>query len=341
MKEKFKAIWLFFLRFGLSALLLAWLFSRIDYKHTWAAVKGADKSYLLAAFGIFFVTNIMILLRWLILMRALHLKFRKLSGVRWFFIGLFCNLFLPTSIGGDVIKALGLAKETGHKPKVFASIVLDRLTGFAGIVTVASVSFFFGRQMIGDSSLVISIVTMAGVSLGLAIVLFSHRIFSWACKAFKTWPRIKDGLMSLHYDIVLMRGKQKEFVATVGISALAQMALAYDFYLVAQGMHQNISLIYFIIFSPLVCVVTSLPSIGGLGVREIGWVYLLSKVGVHQGVALGLSLLNFSFMILVGLIGGVWYVASFSTGRVQHYQTDIPLKPRHAARPASGAFELD
>ncbi|MBI3602410.1 MAG: flippase-like domain-containing protein [Candidatus Omnitrophica bacterium] len=330
MKEKFKAVWSFFLRFGLSAALLTWLFSRIDYKHTWAAVKGADKSYLLAAFAVFFVTNMMILGRWMILMKALRLQFKDLSGVRWFFIGLFCNLFLPTSVGGDVIKALGLAKETGYRPKVFASIVLDRLTGFTAIVLVAFVSFFFGRQMIGDSSLIIAIVCMAGVSLGLAVVLFSHRIFSWACKAFKTWPRIKEGLMSLHYDIVLMRGKQKQFVATVGISALAQIVLAYDFYLTAQGMHQHISFVYFIIFSPLVCVVTSLPSIGGLGVREIGWVYLLSKVGVPQGVALGLSLINFAFMILVGLVGGIWYVASFSTGRLQHYPSDARLKPWHA-----------
>ena len=35
---------------------------------------------------------------------------------------------------------------------------------------------------------------------------------------------------------------------------------------------------YFIIFSPIVCVVSSLPSIGGLGFREIGWVYLLPLV---------------------------------------------------------------
>jgi uncharacterized membrane protein YbhN (UPF0104 family) len=258
------------------------------------------------------------------------LKFKRVGASKWFFIGQFCNLFLPTSVGGDVIKALGLTNETKQGAKVVASIVLDRLTGFVGIVLVASISFFFGHKIVGDTSLIFSIATMAGVSLVLATILFSRRIFTLACKVFSSLPKVKDGLMSLHHDIILMRGKQKEFLATVFISMVSQVVLAYDFYLVSRGMHQKIAFVYFIIFSPLVCVVTSLPSIGGLGVREMGWVYLLSKVGVHQGSAVALSLLNFVFMVLVGLIGGVWYVASFSSRRVQHYQADSELKPRHA-----------
>ncbi|MEI7998448.1 MAG: lysylphosphatidylglycerol synthase transmembrane domain-containing protein [Candidatus Omnitrophota bacterium] len=330
MKEKFKAFWSFFLRFGLSVIPLAWLFSRIDYKHTLAAIKEADKVYLLCAFLVFFSTYALILWRWIILLKALGVKFKRVSSARWFFIGQFCNLFLPTAVGGDVIKALGLANETGHKPKVFISIVLDRLIGFVGIVLVASISFFFGRKIIGDSSLIISIVTVAGFSLGLAVVLFSRRVYLWACGVFSFWPKIKEGLKNLHHDIILMRGKHKQFIATTAISMLSQIVLAFDFYLVAHGMHQKISFIYFIIFSPLVCVATSLPSIGGFGVREIAWVFFLSKIGVSQGVALALSLLNGAFMILVGLIGGVWYVASFSSRRVQHYQADVELKPGDA-----------
>jgi uncharacterized protein (TIRG00374 family) len=274
------------------------------------------------AFIAFVISTLIILWRWMILMKALGLKFKKLSAVRWFFVGMFCNLFLPSSLGGDVVKGLGLSKETGHRPKVFASILLDRLTGFVGIVLVAFVSFFFGREIIGDSSLIVSIVIMAGVSLSLGIVLFSHRIFSLACKVFKPWPKVKEALMKLHYDIVLLRGNYKKVALTIGLSIASQVVYAYVFYLIALGLHQNVSFVYFIIFSPLVCVVSTLPSIGGLGVREMGWVYLLSKVGVHQGVALGLSLLNFLFMIIVGLVGGIWYVTTLSARRVQHHQAD-------------------
>ncbi len=325
MKEKMKNLGSLLLRFGLSGALLYWLFSRIDYKHTWEAIKGADVGYMVAAFLVFVAINFIILWRWSILMKAVGLKVNRVSAIRWFFIGLFCNLFLPSSVGGDVVKGLGLAKETGNKPKVFASIVLDRLSGFAGIAIIASIAFFFGRAIVNDKSIILAIIFISVISVLMAAVLFSHRIFSGACSVFARWPRLKDGLMNLHYDVVLLKGRQRQGWESIGISVAAQLILAFEFYLTAKGMHQDISLVYFIIFSPIVCVVTALPSIGGLGVREIGWVYLLSKVGVPQGVALGLSLINFGFMVLLGLLGGLLYVTTLPAGRVQHHQTNASV----------------
>lgn len=321
MKEKFKNLFSFVMRFGLSALLLGWLFTKIDFKQIGAIVKSADPGYLALAGAVYFGINFLILWRWMIIMKALKLKVGFFSAVRWFYLGLFCSLFLPTSVGGDVVKGIGLAKETQNKPKVFASIVLDRLIGFAGIVLTASFAFLGGHKIIDDASIIVSIVGMAVLSAGLLVMLFSHRFFLWGTKVFSLWPRLKEGLMKLHYDVVLLKGHVKESVITVLLSSVAQLILAVEFYLTAKGLHQDIHLLYFVIFSPLVCVATSLPSIGGLGVREVGWVYFLSKVGVHQGVAVSLSLINFAFMVIVGLLGGLMYVATLSFRRVQHSQS--------------------
>ena len=132
--------------------------------------------------------------------------------------------------------------------------------------------------------------------------------------------------MRLHYDIVLLKGKQKKGWEAIFISIVAQIVLAIEFYLSAKGMHQNIPLVYFIIFSPIVCVVTSLPSIGGLGFREIGWVYLLPLVGVSKEMAGGISLINSAFTIINGLLGGLFYVTTLSSGRIQYPQADPGLQ---------------
>jgi len=292
----------------------------------WQAIRGSDMRYMSAAGIIFFLINFLILWRWRILMKAVGLKAKRMASTRWFFIGLFCNLAPISTVGSDVIKGLGLAHETGHKPKVFASIVLDRLSGFAGIVILAAVAFLFGHGIITNKSVIIAIATMSIVSLGVVTVLFSHRIFSFACKAFAVWPKIKESLMRLHYDIVLLKGKQKKGWESIIISIAAQIVLAIEFYLSAKGMHQNIPLVYFIIFSPIVCVVTSLPSIGGLGFREVGWVYLLPLVGVSKEMAGGLSLINSAFTIIVGLLGGLFYVTTLSSGRIQYSQADDAFK---------------
>jgi uncharacterized protein (TIRG00374 family) len=311
---------------ALSLGLLVWLFMTVDYKDIWQAIKDADVRYMAAAGVIFFALNFLIIWRWRILMKAVGLKARTLSSMRWFFIGIFCNLAPISTVGSDVIKGLGLAQETGHKPKVFASIVLDRLSGFAGIVILAAGAFMFGHRIIENKLVIAAIVFMTLVSLGVVVMLFSHRIFSFACKAFAVWPKAKENLMRLHYDIVLLRGKQSKGWGSIGISIAAQVILAVEFYLCAKGMHQNVPLAYFIIFSPIVCVVTSLPSIGGLGFREIGWVYLLSLVGVSKEMAGGLSLVNSAFTIIAGLLGGLIYVSTLSVGRVQYSQTDAGLE---------------
>ena len=259
-------------------------------------------------------------------MKALGLKARRLPSTRWYFLGLFCNLAPISTVGSDVIRGLGLAQETGHKPKVFASIVLDRLSGFAGIVILAVVAFVFGHGIITNKLVLMAIVFMSIVSGAIVIVLFSHRIFSFACRAFAAWPKVKENLMRFHYDIVLLKGKQKQGWEAIIISIAAQIVLAFEFYLSAKGLHQNIDLKYFIIFSPIVCIVTSLPSLGGAGFREIGWVSLLYLVGVSNSMALDISLITSAFTIINGLLGGLFYVTTLSSGRVQYSQANPGLR---------------
>lgn len=308
------------IRLVLSFGLLAWIFSKIDIQHTCSVIQGANWWYLAWAFVVFFFINIIILLRWFVIISALNLDARFWDVVKWFFIGIFCNLFLPTAVGGDVIKIIGLSKVVHQKPKVFASVVLDRLSGFAGIVVVAAIMFVLGNKHIPDRSVGGSIVAMTLVSLGITAVLFSHRIYSFFCQLFDRWPKVKESLMSVHYDIALMKGKVGQGLFSILLSCFAQLLLAYVYFLVAKALNQNIEFFYFLIFSPLICVATSLPSIGGLGVREMGWAYLLSKVGVAQGVAVSISLINFVFMLIVGLIGGAMYVVTFFDRRVQPHQ---------------------
>jgi len=326
MISRLKNIFSVLLPYFLSLALLAWLFHTNNYKQMWQAVIKSDIRYMSGAGIIFFLINFLILWRWRILMKALGLKARRMTSTRWFFLGLFCNLAPISTVGSDVIRGLGLAQETGHKPKVFASIVLDRLSGFAGIVILAVVAFVFGHGIITNKLVLMAIVFMSIVSGAIVIVLFSHRIFSFACRAFAAWPKVKENLMRFHYDIVLLKGKQKQGWEAIIISIAAQIVLAFEFYLSAKGLHQNIDLKYFIIFSPIVCVVTSLPSIGGLGFREIGWVYLLPLVGVSREMAGGISLINSAFTIINGLLCGLFYVTTLSAGRIQCPETDLSIQ---------------
>lgn len=296
------------LRISLSAVLLWWLSTKIDFPKTAEVVKSADLKYILYAFVFFVVINAILITRWFVFIKALDLSVNYGKAVRFYLVGLFGNLFMPSAIGGDLFKIVGLCTGSGEKPKVVATVILDRLSGFAGMVVVAVVSFACGYRLIAQWQVAFAILGMAAVSTGIATVLLNETAYSFCCQIFGKFPKFKDNLMRMHYDIALLKGRTGAIYQAVGLSALSQLTLALTFYLVSQAMHQNVSLLYFVIVIPLICVIATMPSIGGLGVREAGAAYFLGKVGVSSGIAVSISLMNFLFMVIVGLLGGLYFL---------------------------------
>jgi len=332
LSEKTKNILSLTLRIGLSLALLAYVFSKIDLQKTIEVLKSADLLYIFFAAVLFMVCMGILLYRWFIFVRALDLSATKKNIILHYFYGMFGNLFLPTSIGGDLLKAVGLCKNSTQKPRVIASILLDRLSGFASITIVAVLAFTFGYSYINDNVLIIPIVLMGTVSLTFAAILFNEKIYSFGCRIFDRLPRFKKSLMTMHYDIALLKENQKykEAYKAIFVSCVSQGIFAVSYYLTAKGLHQDIGIIYFLVFVPIICVISAFPSIGGLGVREVGAAYLFSRIGVESGIAVSLTLINFFFMVMIGLVGGVLYVYTLSTGRVQHYSSDANVEPSEA-----------
>ena len=332
LKQSTKSFFSFLLRISLSLGLLFFVFSRIDMQKTAEVLNSADFFYITLAAVVFTLVNAITLCRWLIFIKALNLSTTLGSVVEHHLYGLFGNLFLPTAIGGDIIKAVGLCKASGQKPRVVASILLDRLSGFASMAIVAVTAFAFGRRYINDDMLIIPIALMGGISVISAAVLLNERIYSFGCKFFNWLPRVKNGLMTMHYDMALLKEgqKYKEGIKAVLLSCLSQSVYASTFYLTAKALHQDLAIIYFLIFVPIMCVASAFPSIGGLGVREIGAAYLFAKVGMDSGIAVSMSLISFLFMIMVGAVGGVLYVYRVSTGRLQRYSPNAGGEPYEA-----------
>ena len=310
MKEQVKNALSFLGRFALSAVLLAWLFKNIEWKDILSAIRMADMGLLGWALAVTFLIQIGCLVRWIMLMKALNLSASWGQTFRYFFIGLFCNLFLPTSIGGDVVKAIGMSRSVGNKAKVFASVVLDRLSGFGGLVVLALGAYLFGHQVIDAPSVMIPVISLTVLSLTVGFMLFHEKVYTFCYRIFLPIPRVHKALMDMHSDVVLMKARKRTAVGCVLLSALFQVMGAFMYYLIALALGQHESLTYFLVVAPIVCAITFLPSIGGLGVREVGWVYFLARVGVDKGLAASISLISFFFVIVIGILGGIFYVTS-------------------------------
>ena len=105
----------------ISVVLLCVIYSKIEVEETMTVLKTANLLYIFIALVIFIIINGFLLVRWGIFIKALGLKASWVNIARHLGIGLFGNLFMPSAIGGDVIKTVGLCSASSQKPKVVAT----------------------------------------------------------------------------------------------------------------------------------------------------------------------------------------------------------------------------
>src|SRR5262249_2033032 len=128
------------LRLVVSVSLLAWLGWRTDWAQVGVAFRHLRLGLWLAAVGLYVVTQCVSSLRWQLLARPLGFTPSLARCTAFYFIGMYFNLFLPTSVGGDVVRAMYLSGGPGRRLNAFLSVFLDRSTGLLVLLALACVA---------------------------------------------------------------------------------------------------------------------------------------------------------------------------------------------------------
>lgn len=319
---KLKNIFLFLLRIIVSFLLLVLLFkfNKIDIHELLGEIKSADKFFLSAGFIIYFAVYLFGILRWKMLLDACGLIIPLKRLVSPFSGGVFFSIFLPSTIGGDLIKTADLAGQTKKIKEVFATVFLDRLSGYAGLVCVILFSLLLGRGLVIDKVVLNSILIIVIILIIILLVLFNNSVYSIISKFLNTpgAEKIKELIKNMHHEIHIFRNRKRTLGLNLLLSFFIQLINPISIYFIGLALGIKISFIYFLIFLPVIGAITLLPvSIGGLGLREYLFVLYFAKAGVVKQGALAMSLLSFSFVVLYAAIGGLIYVFTVHHRRLQ------------------------
>jgi hypothetical protein len=319
------------LRIGISLALLAFLFRQVDVKFIFETVKKADKNLLALALFVFFGTYILCLYRWQMLLKAASVKLPLKRVIISFAGGVFFNLFLPSSIGGDFMRSLDLAIFTKKPRQVIATVLLDRLSGYVGLVILTLLAIFFGWNLISDRSVAVSIYILIAVLIALLLVLFNKFIYSKINKLLHSpgSGKIREAITNLHMEMHYFRNHKKVLMNNVILSVLIQSITPVTFYIIAVAIGIKLKLVYFFIFLPIIGAITMLPiSIGGLGLRDAMTIFFFAKVGVVKDLAFAMSLISFVFILIYGSMGGIIYVFTVHHRRIQPAQSPaVRLRP--------------
>src|SRR5256885_10719042 len=135
------------LKLSVSTVLLVLLFSRIDVGRLWATARLASVPWLLIALAVYAVGIVAAVWRWELLLKAQYVVMppRRLMGS--FLVAAFFNNFLPSNIGGDVIRIRDTARPAGSKTLATTVVLVDRGLGLMALVLVAAVGASAGVRI--------------------------------------------------------------------------------------------------------------------------------------------------------------------------------------------------
>jgi glycosyltransferase 2 family protein len=297
---------------AVSLGLLALLFSRVDVSRLWSVARQAAPAWLAAALLLYFGMVLASAWRWGVLLRAQHVTLPYSVLTQSFLVATFFNNFLPSNIGGDVIRIADTAGAAGSKTLATTVVLIDRGIGLLGLALMAATGASLMHRMavgpVGPGML------WAGFGLGAMIA-------TPALLMPETVGRLLQPLRVFHQEWVdariekltnaLTRFKETPTaLAACFAGAVVVQGLLVLFYVaIARSMHMPIGFAELAVIVPVSFIVQMIPlSVNGFGVREATFGFYFTRLGLPLESAIAVSFVGAALIMLFSLTGGVAYL---------------------------------
>lgn len=314
------APWKLWLRIAISAALLVFLVSKIHLDTLLPEHPRLSTLFFFIA-GLVMAGGGIVLSAWrwqraLVVFDA-HVPLRTL--VSHYFAGQFFGNVLPSTIGGDVLRVSWGAKTTGSKRVAFASVVLERLTGFVALPLLALLGFALRPSLLDVDHAWVALLLSAVALVMLAVILYTaaHPRLAGRFRDHENWMRLVG---AVHVGIDRLRRQPRMAVGVLGAALLYQTSTVAVVYCAVRTLGVEIPTAAVLAFAPAVAMAQVLPlSLSGLGVREGMLVILLQPLGVSSGRAVAIGLLWYAMMLIVSLFGAPMFAVGHRHRRTEQH----------------------
>ena len=251
--------------------------------------------------------------KWQILLesKGIHVPYYQI--LKHYYIGVFFNAFLPTTIGGDAVKSYYLSKELDKPIEALSSVIMERLTGLIAIVSIGACAILVGHSLIPrDVFIIAALIIIPGPLLVMVLIFKFNAIEKIISRPFfSRFPGITDIVRDANKSLMEYSGNKYTLFISLMISFLYHTILIFINYVLALALGLDIEIFYFFIFVPVTEILILLPiTIQGFGVRSGSYVTLFSQVGIPSPSAFAVGFSMQMVKILGNIIGGFVYAFS-------------------------------
>lgn len=336
--------WFKFLRIAATTVLLVYvfhqagLFTVAGWQEFGAVVRRANPWLVVASLGITVALNFSSAVKWWMLARSRGLNVGLGRLWSYYMVGLFFNLLLPSSVGGDVIRAHELGRYTGRYADATATVFVERFSGLVMLVGLAMTAVAVNTQRFNMPWLTISL----GIgALGVAVIcwlIVDARPFRWVQTLLA--PRLPP-VGKLLVKVGKFRDAVNAYRAIPGalpwafVNSLIFYALAIlNVWVTLLAFRAEVSLSSMVVAVPVIMFIMNIPfSVGGIGLLEFGFEFILGLFGVPPAIAVSTALLMRIKSLIDAGIGSLLYPVVSGGQTVaeleQAVQTTQPSKPMY------------
>jgi len=306
-------MWKFLAKAGVSALLIWFLLRGKDVGALWHQMMSVDLGHLAAATTALWLLAIPSSLRWSKILDAMGHRLGVRATFPLVLIGLFFNLTLPSSFGGDAVRMWKANRAGLPAATAILSVMIDRMVALAALLllVLAALPIFFSR--IENSSAEAGVLILLGLGfLGFAVAMTLDKL-----PLLLRHNRLVRGVTQFAVELRRILLVPRLAGPTLVYSLINQGGVVVIIALLARGLGLPVSWSDCLIIVPLAILATAIPiSVAGWGVREQAFVTGFGFLGVSAVDALALSVLFGLVNTVISLPGGiVWLLSNDGRGR--------------------------
>ena len=305
-----------------SAGLLALLFSRVDAWRLWGVARQASTTWLVGALALYALMVLTSAWRWGLLLTAQNIRLPFTTLTASFLVATFFNNFLPSNIGGDVVRVADTARAAGSKTLATTVVLLDRGIGLLGLVLIAALGASTTSRLANGGPVAPALLWL-GFGVAMAVItpaLLKPHAFARVLHPLRAlhpgW--VDERLQRLTSALVRFGKAPAALIACFGGAVIVQAVLVGFYLAIAQSMHIPVGFSDLAVIVPITFIVQMLPlSMNGFGIREATFGFYFARLGLPLESALVLSFMGAALIMLFSLTGGIAYMVRGRRGVVQ------------------------
>lgn len=297
-------------RLVITAALLFFLLQKIDFSLVVDRFSAIRPSFLIIGVLLIAIQSIVVMAtRWALVLESLGVPqpWRRLAHIM--IISLFFNETLPSTVGGDAVRAMMLNRDGLPLGATVQSIAVERVMGLISLLLFALFGAVLLLPATNDPLPVFAIMVLtAGALAGALIVILLARMKLQLPRWLSVLQRPYNVLTS---SVTALGGHRRRLGLMIGLSLIGQLLVFTTLWMVTLALNIPLAPWHALAIMPSVILATIIPiSVGGWGVREGAMVVGLGLVGVAAVDAIAISLLfGFKFAVFGMIAGVVWLLS--------------------------------